>query len=304
MYLTPCAPDSPLIRDISDTARWAAWCRAVESDRPDALFRDPHARVLAGGRGAAIEEAMSKGRGATVWSLVVRTLSFDTMIMERIAEGGIDTVVNVAAGLDTRPYRLPIPRELRWIEVDLPELVAFKDAALAGEPGACQIERVALDLSDADSRRKFFASIGDRSKGALVLSEGLLLYLDPESVTGLAEDLAGVPAFRTWFADLLHPAMLPFVIRSWNIEEARPANMPRFAPEGGAEFFRPYGWALHHWVSPWDVAQRVNRLPESAHAMTAAQREASRMMNTYVRLDRVKRQAQEPNLTPRSAANP
>lgn len=282
----PESSESHLIQTISDTARWAAWCRALESERPDALFHDRLAKILADERGQAIEEAMSKGRGSTVWSLVVRTIAFDAMIMDRIAEGGIDTVVNLAAGLDTRPYRLALPPDLRWIEVDLPDLIAYKEARLEGERVGCPIERVALDLSEPASRRTLLAAIGDRSEGAVVLTEGLLLYLDPASVTGLAEDLAGVPAFRTWMADLLHPAMLPIVVRSWNTQESGSANLPRFAPEGGAEFFRPCGWTLHHGVSPWDEAQRVNRLPSSAAAMTDAQREAARLMNTYVRLDR------------------
>lgn len=277
----------PLIRDISDTARWAAWCRAIESDRPNALFNDRLAKRLAGERGAAIEEAMSKGRGSTVSSLVVRTVSFDKLIMDRIAEGGIDTVVNLAAGLDSRPYRLALPRELRWIEVDLPDLVAYKEACLANEPGACRIERVALDLAEAEARRNLLASIGEASNGALVLTEGLLLYLDSALVTELAGDLAGVPAFKTWLTDLLHPAMLPFVVRSWNTQETGSANVPRFAPEGGADFFRPYGWTLHHWVSALEEAERLDRsISPAGVSLTAAQREASRTMNTYVRLDR------------------
>src|SRR3954465_10916598 len=107
--------DSPLIRDISDTARWAAWCRAVESERPDALFHDPLAKVLAGEQGPAIEAAMTKGRGSTVSFVGVGTVSFHQMLLARLAEGGIDTVLNLAGGLDTRPYRLVLPGHLRWI---------------------------------------------------------------------------------------------------------------------------------------------------------------------------------------------
>lgn len=280
-------PSSPLIRDISDTARWAAWCRGVESDRPDALFRDPLARRLAGEQGAAIEEAMSKGRGSTVSSLVVRTVSFDKLILDRLSEGGIDTVVNLAAGLDTRPYRLPLPERLRWVEVDLPDLIAYKDDCLAGEQPACQVERVALDLSQAEARRQLLASIGERTDGALVLTEGLVLYLEPEVVTEMARDLASIPAFRTWLLDLLHPALLPFVVQSWNTQEAGSANVPQFAPEGGAAFFQSFGWALHDCKSAWEEGERLSRLVGPPRtALSEAQLEAFRMMNTYVRLDR------------------
>jgi methyltransferase (TIGR00027 family) len=289
----PVSSDAPLIRDISDTARWAAWCRAVESERPDALFHDPLAKILAGEQGPAIEAAMNKGRGSTVSSLVVRTVSFDTMILDRLAEGGIDTVVNLAAGLDTRPYRLALSEDLRWIEVDLPDLIAFKEGCLADAKPLCHVERVALDLAEADPRRQLLAAIGDRSKGSLVLTEGLLLYLDSALVTALARDLAAIPAMRSWLMDLLHPALLPHVVRSWNSQEAGSATIPRFAPEGGAEYFRPLGWSLHHWVSARDEAERLDRpIAPAGPALSDAQREAARIMNTYVRLDRS--EGQEP----------
>jgi len=48
-------PAANPISSVSDTARWVALYRAMESDRPDALFRDPYARRLAGAAGAAAE---------------------------------------------------------------------------------------------------------------------------------------------------------------------------------------------------------------------------------------------------------
>jgi O-methyltransferase involved in polyketide biosynthesis len=49
----------PLIRNISDTALWVAVYRARETDRPDAVFRDPFARRLAGERGEQIAQSFS-----------------------------------------------------------------------------------------------------------------------------------------------------------------------------------------------------------------------------------------------------
>lgn len=274
-----------LIRDVSDTARWAAWCRSAEGDRPDALFLDPLARRLAGERGQAIEESMSKARGSTVNSLVVRTVAFDRLVMERIAAGGIDTVVNLAAGLDSRPYRLALPADLRWVEVDLPPLVAYKDAALADETAACRVERIGLDLSQTDARLALLASIGERSTGALVMTEGLLLYLDDALVSGLARDLAAVPAFRTWLADVLHPALLPIVVRSWQASDAG-GEPPRFAPEGGTAYFRRFGWAERGAISAYELGESLGRPVTPTEPATDAHREAFRIMNTYVRLDK------------------
>lgn len=230
---------------------------------------------------------MNKGRGSTVSSLVVRTVSFDRMILARLSEGGIDTVVNLAAGLDTRPYRLALPGHLRWVEVDLPELISYKDACLAEERAACHVERVALDLSLADARRELLASIGGRAGSALVVTEGLLLYLEPALVTDLARDLASVATFGTWMTDLLHPGLLPFVVQSWNLQETGAVNVPRFAPDCGAEFFRPLGWTSSDWISAWEEGERLHRpVGPSSTTLSEAQTEALRVMNTYVRMDR------------------
>jgi O-methyltransferase involved in polyketide biosynthesis len=58
--------------------------------------------------------------------LVARTKVIDDVIIEAIAEG-CDKVLNLAAGLDTRPYRLNLPPDFAWVEADLPELLAEKE---------------------------------------------------------------------------------------------------------------------------------------------------------------------------------
>src|SRR6267378_1435202 len=108
---------TPLLEDISDTARWVAHYRALESERPNGILRDPLARRLAGERGRAIAETLPKL--SLDWMIPVRAKVYDELILNVIAEGKIDTVLNLAAGLDTRPYRLALPATLRWIEADL-----------------------------------------------------------------------------------------------------------------------------------------------------------------------------------------
>src|ERR1700757_703785 len=134
----------PTIRHISDTARWAAMYRARETEREDALFRDPFARRLAGERGEQIAKATPFHEKHS-WSWVTRTYLFDRIIGEEIVHGA-DTVVNLAAGLDARPYRMPLPGSLRWVEVDLPEILDYKEELLKSEKTACTLERVRLAL--------------------------------------------------------------------------------------------------------------------------------------------------------------
>jgi len=103
----------PAIRNVSDTAIWAALYRARETEREDPLFRDRFARRLAGARGDAIAAQMT-GHDRHAWAWVMRTVLFDRFIAEEIAQGA-DMVVNLAAGLDARPYRMALPPALPWI---------------------------------------------------------------------------------------------------------------------------------------------------------------------------------------------
>src|SRR5438270_12077955 len=120
-------PSDPFIENISDTARWVAVYRAWESRRKDAVFRDPFAERLAGEKGEEIVRKLPRGK-SIAWSLIVRTVVLDDFVKRAVAELGVDTVVNLAAGLDARPYRLDLPPALQWIEVDLPEITAYTEA--------------------------------------------------------------------------------------------------------------------------------------------------------------------------------
>jgi len=101
------------VRNISDTARWVAYFRARETERPDALFSDPYAERLAGERGFQIANTLPEGNKHE-WAWVARTYLFDKFLAAEILKGA-DLVVNLAAGLDARPYRMEVPANLQWI---------------------------------------------------------------------------------------------------------------------------------------------------------------------------------------------
>jgi methyltransferase (TIGR00027 family) len=248
----------PLVRNISDTARWAAAYRARETERPDALFRDPFARRLAGEQGEQIADAMPDSNKAT-WAWITRTVLFDRFITEHI-ELGADTVVNLAAGLDARPYRMSLPSSLKWIEVDLPGILDYKESILANEKPGCSLERVRLDLSNVDARRQLFARLGANAKRALVITEGLLIYLSADEVASLARDLASIPAFQHWVFELVSPGLLQKMQRSAGVV-LNQANAPfKFAPPEGPGFFEAHGWRVKEVRSLLKAAARLKRL--------------------------------------------
>ncbi len=148
--------------------------RATESARPDALFSDPLAERLAGEHGRAIVARVPRST-RNGWWLVARTKIIDDAIAEAIA-GGCDRVLNLAAGLDTRPYRLALPPGLTWVEADLPKLLEEKTQLLADQTPRCRLTRTAVDLADPQARDAFLDEALDGAARALVLTEGLLMF--------------------------------------------------------------------------------------------------------------------------------
>jgi methyltransferase (TIGR00027 family) len=259
--------------------------RAREAQRADALFRDPHARLLAGARGA--REAQ-RARSRVLFSgVATRTAVFDELVLDAVYHHGARCVLNLGAGLDTRPYRLPLPVRLRWVEADRPAVIDYKSALLADARPACTVERFTVDLADA-ARRAWLLSRLDAELPTVVLTEGVLMYLATADVTALASDLAGAPTVRWWALDLSDDRLARWATGMWSRPDARnPA--PRFAARD-AEFFRPLGWEPIAVHSSWTERRRVGREPllmRAAWAVSPAPvRRSLRRLGTFVLLAR------------------
>ena len=280
------------IQNVSDTARWVAVYRAMETERPDAIFRDPFADRLAGERGREIVGEMKRGR-QMAWAMIVRTAVFDEMIMDRVRNHGVDTVINLAAGLDARAWRLPLPPSLQWFDVDLPAMTEYKANAMRGETPRCRYEAIAADLANPAERDEVLRRVAGVARTALVVTEGLLVYLEDEQVASLARSLHAQPSIRWWIADIASPMLLQIMQRMWgrNVEAGRAPF--RFAPPDSAEFFAPLGWREIEFRSGMDEARRLKREMKLmwlwrilGYLNRPARRRAMRRMSGYVLFER------------------
>jgi methyltransferase (TIGR00027 family) len=251
-------PSTPPVTHVSDTALWVAMYRAMESDRPDALFRDPYARKLAGARGAEILDRMPKGR-QYAWPMIVRTAVMDEIVMRLVREQRVDGVLNLAAGLDTRPYRLDLPPSFHWVDADFADMIDYRQQHLDGERPHCQVEGARVDLTDTAARRVLFERVGSAVPRVLVISEGLLIYLQPEQVASLAQDLHAQPGFQWWLIDLASPALLKLMEKTWG-SSVRAGGAPFiFAPAESTRFFQPHGWVEREFRSAFHEGIRLKR---------------------------------------------
>jgi methyltransferase (TIGR00027 family) len=245
------------ISNVSDTARWVAVYRAWESARPDALFRDPYADLLAGERGHAIAALMPR-QARNGWPMVARTKLMDDLILAAIKQG-CDCVVNLAAGFDTRPYRLELPVSLRWIEADLPALIAEKEGLLKDAQPRCQLRRIEVDLADPGARLSMLKDATGSATQVLMITEGLLLYLEESQVRSLSADINAQAGVKWWILDIASPALLQMMKKSMG---SGLDNAPmKFGPRNGVAFFESLGWRVTQVSSILKAASRFRRLP-------------------------------------------
>src|SRR3974390_1902788 len=115
------SPTQGEITHVSDTALMVAAARAVEFESEDAFVRDPFAARLAGERGMAMLGALLYPE-IMRFGIAARSRFLDELLLEALAAQPIATVLSVGCGLDTRPWRLDLPDQLRWIEIDFPEM--------------------------------------------------------------------------------------------------------------------------------------------------------------------------------------
>lgn len=244
------------ITHVSDTARWTALHRATETARPDALFSDPLAERLAGEQGRAIVDNV-RWADRSGWWLVARTKLIDDALADALAHG-CDRVLNLAAGLDTRPYRLDLPSDLTWIEADLPKLLAEKTQILADQTPRCRLTRIAVDLADPHARDAFFTEALDGAAKAFVLTEGLSMYLETSDIAALSGAIKR-PEVAWWMLDFAFPGLRKRINKNM---AGIAANAPfKFAPENGLAFFEDLGWRVVEAESVLVAAHRLHRLP-------------------------------------------
>jgi methyltransferase (TIGR00027 family) len=248
------------ITHVSDTALMVAACRALEFDCPDGFVKDPFAARLAGERGMAMLRAQAQP-DMMRFGIAVRSRFLDELLIEELGSKPIATVLSVGCGLDTRPWRLELPPDLRWIEADFPEMLDYKDGLIALEAPHCRRERIAADVNDAAQRRALYEAAG--SAPALMITEGLLPYLPAATVESLAAEARRDGGIASWISDITTSAFASAI----RLDTMRPVANVR-APDAmeGEQILEVLG--RHGWVT----AARRSYITDVAFARERIQR--------------------------------
>jgi methyltransferase (TIGR00027 family) len=193
-----------LASSVGATATAVAASRAVASQGADPLLHDPFAEhlVRAVGVGSFVRivdgEAFTDdpmlNRKTMSEQIAVRTRFFDDFFTAACA-AGVRQAVILAAGLDTRAYRLAWPTGTAVFEVDQPQVIEFKSTTLddlGAEPKAT-LTTVPIDLRDdwpTALRKEGF----DPNQPTAWIAEGLLVYLPPDAQDRLFDNISALSA--------------------------------------------------------------------------------------------------------------
>jgi methyltransferase (TIGR00027 family) len=258
---------------VSQIAVWLAGMRAEESAREDRLFDDRLAGAFAAAAGAGqggAEGGSALPAGSTDF-LAVRTRFFDDQVMDACA-AGIKQVVLLAAGLDSRAFRLDWPGHVRLFELDLPELFEFKEPVLAANNASARCERVVVPV---DLRQDWVPTLTgagfDPATVTMWLAEGLLPYLTHAESDRLLAAVGTLSTLGSRLAlDHLDKAAADRPAVRTTAQTVRDVGAPFMAMvDNPAEWLANYGWRARVFRIP-ALAESYGRAFPSGTDMVAS----------------------------------
>ena len=224
------------------TAHWTASVRAREGEREDHLFHDPWAAILAGPEGRSWIEQRTE---ESVIPIVTRTRYFDDFLQRITHQQKIRQVVLMAAGLDTRAFRLNWPEQTRLFELDQPTVLAYKDQLIlsaGGKPG-CERQTIAVDLTGSWWEALLKSGFDSQASSAWLL-EGFLFYIPNENIVQILNEVTSLAAMGSWLGfDIINGVMLTSVMtRKW-IDMQAAAGAPWIGTmDDPVAFLAAQGW--------------------------------------------------------------
>lgn len=250
-------------KHVSHTAWLVAAFRAQESARSDAHFQDHLAPKLLGHLEEEYLAGFSTELRKSSWLLTIRTYYIDQLILESIKKG-VKTIINLGAGLDTRPYRLAMSDSINWIEADYGELIKYKNEVLANDKPRCKLVRIPVDLGLDSERMNMLSQANKQGGPILILTEGLLLYLKEDNVKQLAKDLFTMSSSAYWLMDIFNKSLINYMHEEISNKNSQnnpsPVNFD-FVPEDTALFLKPFGWEIKAFISWYEGASKLDRYP-------------------------------------------
>ncbi len=275
------------MKPVATTALLAAAARARESAGVYPLFHDPYARRLAGVEGIKLLERLDADvpEAAGLIGVVIRTYFMDRQLERLLVDRSVSQVVLLGAGMDTRAYRMNsagksegvanqiTPRnqgdEIRFFEVDDPELLKLKEYRLHGASTLPHIQRIPVggDLESTDLADLLVGHGLDPALPIAWIVEGLFIYLQESSVHRLLSSIThlSVPGSHL-LCDIVSRTLLAHGMTSGLRQHFATGGFSmQFGTDDPAVLLGKYGWqAVVHTMSSIGVS--AGKLPVAANS--------------------------------------
>ncbi|WP_063840159.1 class I SAM-dependent methyltransferase [Bradyrhizobium sp. LTSP885] len=260
-----CEGIVPGLDGVSETMLWSLHNRASETMRPDGVLVDPESVRIR----SAIDYDFARRFGDPVGSLAARAAEIDRALRAWLKHHPDGCVVSLGEGLETQGHRVDNGR-LRWLSVDLPDAIRLRERFLAPSHRFCHCAASVLDPVWMDAV--------DPQFDIFIVAQGLLMYLEPETVRRLFTNIADrfptteivFDAVPRWFSrltlwglnqtpDYRLPAM-PWGINRDELESTLRSWHPRVATVALLDYRAPRGL-------PRMLADMTNHIPVARHAV-------------------------------------
>ncbi len=162
--------------------------------------------------------------------VALRARQLDTWAADFLRRNPDAVVLHLGCGLDHRPFRLDVPSGVSWFDVDMPEVIRLRRLLYTERPGYAMIESSVTEPGWLDEI--------PADRPALIVAEGLLMYLTETEVRDLLRRLTDRFGTGELLADLLSP-WGPRVSNSLTLAKSPTAGMIKWATENGRELL---GW--------------------------------------------------------------
>ena len=228
---------------VSSTAHFAAFMRSVEHESGRKIVNDPFARDLAGEVGLNWYNKKTVEDNEYVLYLQVlfacRTKAIDDAIKAALSEGKVRQVCVLGAGLDSRPWRLPGNKSIKYFEVDFPEIFAYKLPVIEKHDKESEFSYITVgaDLSLPSWVDKLRDSGFDSSLPTLWMMEGLTFYLTEDEIRTFFQSIASLSCPES--------VLIADFISTYGVNRnghSSFSHMFRFTPDVPLDFVSQFGW--------------------------------------------------------------
>jgi methyltransferase (TIGR00027 family) len=227
---------------LGATSQWTAAARAKESQRSDRLFSDPYASALAGTEGVRLLSDLERAGNHSVY-LAIRTRFFDDFALS--VAHFLHQIVILAAGMDTRAFRLSWPPGTTIFELDRREVLAHKDRILREREATPSCDRRVV-LADLEEPWQGFLHAGgfDASAPALFLVEGLTPYLSLDRVMSLFAQISDMAKVGSHLGvDFVGQSFLDSPSTRTYLSRLSSYGIPwQFGTDDPGQFLEKFGW--------------------------------------------------------------